>query len=398
MHRQATFAYRAAHLDGTVEVGVVDAATPAAAAARLVGLGLFPIEVTARGAARDRLPTLPVADVALGLRLLGDLLAAGLPMARALAAFEELAPPSWRAALPAMRESIREGGTLAGALASAPVGIPPVVIGIIGAGEAGSGIADAVRQAAEVVGEASALRTSLRNALAYPITLAVAGVASVGLLVGVVLPRFESILRDLGQALPPATQLLVSTAGLLRAVAPAGVVLLMLAAVLFRAWTATPEGRERWHEALLGVPLLGGLRASAATARSCAALAALLKSGVPIAPALHHATSAAGDAAIAARMRAARADTMRGERLSSALANHHAVTMTTVRLVRAGEETGDLASMLGHAARIERERAGELTRSAVRFLEPMLILVFGGLIALVAAALLQAIYSIRPGV
>ena len=392
----ATFAYRAAHLDGTVEVGVIDAATTDAAAARLVALGLFPIEVSSRGTARERRPTLATADVALGLRLLGGLLAAGLPMARALGAFEELAPPSWRPALPALRDAIRVGSSLAAALAGAPVGIPPVVIGIISAGEGGSGIADAVQQAADVVAEASALRTTLRNALAYPITLAVAGAASVALLVGVVLPRFERILRDLGQALPPATQLLVSTAQWARTLAPAGAVMLVLLIVVFRAWTSSDHGREQWHGALLAAPLVGSLRMAAATSRCCAALAALLKSGVPIAPALHHAALASGDAAVSARMMEARAATMRGDRLSRALADHAAVTTTTVRLVRAGEETGDLAGMLAHAARIERERAAESTRAAVRYLEPAMILLFGGLIAMVAAALLQAIYTIRP--
>jgi general secretion pathway protein F len=68
-----------------------------------------------------------------------------------------------------------------------------------------------------------------------------------------------------------------------------------------------------------------------------------------------------------------------------------------VRLVGAGEETGRLAELLEHAARIERERAQDITRAAVRLLEPGLILVFGALVALVAAALLQAVYSVRPG-
>jgi type II secretory pathway component PulF len=169
-----------------------------------------------------------------------------------------------------------------------------------------------------------------------------------------------------------------------------------VAVFTLRAWIATPKGAEHWSELLLNVPVAGGLRASAATARSCAALAALLKSGVPIAPALQHAAVAAGDAAIEARILAARAATVQGGRLSTALADQSAVTETAVRLVRAGEETGELATMLGHAARFERERTGALMRAAVRLLEPAMVVLFGGLIAFVAGALLQAVYSIRP--
>jgi type II secretory pathway component PulF len=68
-----------------------------------------------------------------------------------------------------------------------------------------------------------------------------------------------------------------------------------------------------------------------------------------------------------------------------------------VRLVRAGEESGRLAAMLAHAARLEREYAVGRTKALVRLLEPSLILIFGGIVAFVAAALLQALYSIRPG-
>jgi type II secretory pathway component PulF len=67
------------------------------------------------------------------------------------------------------------------------------------------------------------------------------------------------------------------------------------------------------------------------------------------------------------------------------------------RLVRAGEESGRLAGMLAHAARLEREHAVSQTKAIIRFLEPSLIVVFGAVVAFVAAALLQALYSIRPG-
>ena len=88
---------------------------------------------------------------------------------------------------------------------------------------------------------------------------------------------------------------------------------------------------------------------------------------------------------------------MHGDRLSRALATHGAATPTVTRLVRAGEESGRLAGMLAHAARLEREHAIGQTKAIIRFLEPSLIVMFGGVVAFVAAALLQALYSIRPG-
>jgi general secretion pathway protein F len=392
-----SFRYRAARPDGTMELGELRAASREGAITVLGGRGLFPIEVAARPAVRARRARLSPSELALGLRVLATLLEAGLPMTRALGAFEDLAPPAWRTGLAPMRDQVREGQSLGAALARSPLEIPPLVVGIIQAGEAGSGVAAAVRGAAELTEHAAALRTTIRAALTYPVILACAGAASVGLLVEVVLPRFALILTDLGQALPPTTRFVIDAAAFLRVAALPAIGIFAALGLLWRQWTASEAGRVRWHAYLLTLPGVGTVRRAAATSRGCSAAAALLHSGVPIAGALRHAATATGDAAIAARLLAARERVVAGQRISRALEATDALTPTAVRLVGAGEETGRLAELLEHAARIERERAQDITRAAVRLLEPGLILVFGALVALVAAALLQAVYSVRPG-
>lgn len=393
---RTSYAYRAARPDGSLELGTVAAAGRDAAAAALSGRGLFPIEIRVGATAEARRARLPASDLALGLRVLATLLEAGLPMARALAAFGDLAPPSWQPALPSVGAAVREGQGLAAALAAAPLDVPPVVVGMIRAGEAGSGVAPAVRRAAELTERAAATQAAVRGALAYPLILGLTGAASLALLVGVVLPRFAVILADLGQALPASTRLVLAGAATLRAAALPGLAALGAAAVLWRAWTNTPAGRAQWHAMLLALPLVGATRRSAATARAAAALASLLESGVPVAAGLLHAALASGDAALSARLLAAREAVVTGGRIAAAVDAADAMTPTAVRLIRAGEESGRLAAMLTHAAVLEAERAEGLVKGAVRLLEPALILVFGALVALVAASLLQAIYSVRP--
>lgn len=391
------FRYRAARPDGTTELGELQAPSRDNAVAALNARGLFPLEVTARPPMRARRGHLSASDLALGLRVLANLLDAGLPISRSLAAFEELAPPGWHTGLERIRNQVREGQTLAAALAHSSLDIPPLVIGIIQAGEAGSGLAAAVRSAAELTEHAAATRAAIRAALTYPGILACVGTASIVLLVGLVLPRFALILADLGQSLPPATRFVLASAAVARATALPTVLALAALMILWRRWTTTPAGRQRWHAQLLAVPGVGAVRHSAATSRACAAAAALLRSGVPLAGSLQHAAAASGDAAIASRVLAARAHVTMGSPIARALHEAQAFTSTATRLIRAGEETGRLAELLEHAARIERERAQELTRGAVRLMEPALILAFGALVALVSAALLQAVYSVRPG-
>lgn len=390
------YRYRAARADGTIERGEVQAPSREVVLETLGDRGLFPLDVVARQSLRVRRARLAANDLALGLRVLANLLEAGLPISRALAAFDELAPPAWRAGLAPLRDQVREGQTLATALARSPLGIPPLVVGIIQAGEAGSGVASAVRNAAELTERTAATRTAIRAALTYPTILACASAASVALLVGVVLPRFALILADLGQSLPPTTRTVLAAATLVRAgFAPAALVLACVFG-LWHLWTTSDSGRARWHSWMLALPGLGAVRRAEATSRVCAAAAALLRSGVPIASALQHAAGAAGDFAITARLLAAREQVITGSRISLSLADTAALTPTAIRLIRAGEETGRLAELLEHASRIEGEQAQHRTRAAVRVLEPAIILVFGALVALVAAALLQAVYSVRP--
>src|SRR5439155_7465366 len=97
------------------------------------------------------------ADLALGLRIIADLLEAGLPVRRALAAFTTVSPAAWRPAIPHLQESMKEGRSVAAALGDAPIDIPPLVVGIVAAGEAGNGLAGAIRRAAEVTESTAAV-------------------------------------------------------------------------------------------------------------------------------------------------------------------------------------------------------------------------------------------------
>jgi type II secretory pathway component PulF len=233
--------------------------------------------------------------------------------------------------------------------------------------------------------------------LAYPLLLAIAGGSALALLVGVVLPRFATILADLGQSLPPTTRAVLIAANVISSGAIPALFAMLSMVLVWRAWTSTTQGRRRWHEFLLALPIIGRVRRSAGTAHTAAALASLLDSGVALPVALTHAARATGDGALDARLLATRDSVLTGQRLGVALGATDAATPTAIRLIRAGEDTGRLVSMLRHAAKLEGERAQQAVKSAVRILEPALIITFGAMIAFVAAALLQAVYSVRPG-
>ena len=330
---------------------------------------------------------LSAADLGLGLRMLADALDAGLPIQRALGVFADLAPPAWGPAIPAMRSAVREGKSFAVALEEAPLRIPPLVIGMARAGEAGSGLALAIRRAAEHAEAAAAMREAVRSALAYPLVVALSGVGSLAVMVGVVIPRFATILRDLGQELPRSTRVVLAISEFAQVALLPGLVGLTLLVAAFATWRRTPHGRRALDAWLLGLPVIGPARLGAATARTSTALASLLASGVPLRRALQAAARATGDAELTVRIANACEAIAGGASLSRALGEAGAITPVAVRLVRAGEETGRLVALLEHAARIEQERTHRTITRAVRFLEPSLILLFASVVGLVAMSL-----------
>lgn len=388
------FAYRAARPDGAIERGTVSAESVHRARRSLAAQGLWPVEVKETHASRGR--RLSTEHLALGMRVLATLLKSGLTAGRALTVMPELVPAPWHAALQQMALSVREGSSLAGAMATCDLAIPPVAIAMLGASEEAGALAAGASRVAEMCERLAATRSAIRSSLAYPAVLALAGTASIGLLVTVVLPRFAGIVGDLGQSLPPTTRAVLDVAAMFRVGVLPAVLLGVVAVVTLRAWKATSAGAIQWHALLLRTPFVGVVRRSIATSRACESMAALLMSGVPTAAAFTHAASASGDAAIQARLLRARDAVIAGERPSNAIQQQDAMTIVATQLLRVGEEAGTLAAMLAHAARVEGERARERVVNAVRLLEPALILIFAGVVAFVAAALLQAIYSIRP--
>jgi general secretion pathway protein F len=393
---QKVYEYEVAMASGRIDRGTVDAESSDQAREILATRGWLLVSLAHRGERRAHRDPISASDLAIGLRILADLLDSGISVGRALQAFDDLAPKPWRAALPGVRESIREGRSLADALANASIEVPPLVIGIARAGEAGAGLAPAMRRAAELTEAAAETQSAVRAALAYPVVVAVAGAAAITVLLTVVLPRFAKILADLGQKLPASTQLVIQLSSTARHALLPSAIGGVVATGVWKSWVSTDAGRRAWHRLLLGVPLVGDVRRGAATARVAHSLGALLESGVAVSTALAHSARASGDAELERRLMDARGIVSSGQPLSRALESTDALTPTTIRLIRAGEDSGRLAAMLEHAARIEQARTDRMVRTAVRMLEPMLLLTFASMVALVAAALLQAIYSVRP--
>jgi type II secretory pathway component PulF len=392
----SVFIYSAAQPDGRKLSGTIHADHVEDARARVAARGLFPLTVEPQPAG-FRVRRASRRDLALLFRSLASLVAVGVPLDRALAASVGLTAGPLAAALSEAQTSLREGLTLSAALENAGGLFPPVALGMLRAGERGSQLGTALMEIASHLEAEAELVAQVRQALAYPTVLAVVGGASVLLITVVILPRFASLLTDAGATLPVTTKALLGASefAMDHALAIALTSLLIVAGCA--QWLAEPRVQLRLQEQLLRFPLVGPLLHALSTARLARALGGLLNAGLPLLPALRTAGDAAGNEVVRLRLRRVGERVARGEPLARSLSSEEAVTRTAAQLISVGETTGQLALMSARAGLLAGQEADRTLKTLVGLLEPALVITFGGLVAFVAAALLQAVYGLRPG-
>jgi type II secretory pathway component PulF len=223
----------------------------------------------------------------------------------------------------------------------------------------------------------------------------VAGIGVIVLLTFVV-PRFVSILGDVGGQLPLSTRLLVGASELFAGWWWLWLLMISTGVLAIRSWLADPENRRRWHAARLRAPMVGQLEQGAATARFTRALGVLLSGGSSMLTAVRVGAEGVTNSAIAGALETAGARIARGGRVSDSMVG--ALPPLAVEMLAAGEESGRLPDMCARVARVHEESVARSLRSLVRLIEPVLILAFGAIVGFIALAMLQAVYSVNIGI
>lgn len=391
----ARYRFRAVARSGRLEKGVLAAPSAREAESLLAHRGLQPIAIELEQNAPNR-PPASAQELAILFRSLASLRAAGMPLDQVLRSTLPLASVGLRDSLEQARASLSSGRTLADALGEGESRIPHLIIGMVRAGERTGQLDAALAQAADHLEHQAEFQARLRQALSYPVMLTVAGLLSLGVIVGIVVPRFAVLLGEFGQELPPITRILMAASAFLQHWALFLAALLAGALAALRIRIRSPEGRCAFDRILLRSPIVGSINHALVGARFLRAFSAALSSGVPILPALEAATETTGRGEIASRLVQGRERVTEGKSVSEALRNVDALPALALELLAIGEGSGQLGAMALRASTLLAADAERRLATAVRLLEPALVVVFGGLVALVAGALLQAVYSLRP--
>jgi general secretion pathway protein F len=395
------FSYKAIGRDGRSTEGVVEAAGLELASRQLraQGLTLLKLEAGDAGAATGKKDTgKPPGrqDVLSMTTELAVLLRAGLPLDRALKVLIDMsAQPQMEALLRALLKDVKGGKALSAALQPHEPVFGAFYINMVRSGEASGQLSAVLNRLVDYLESARANRDSVISALIYPAILLVVSVLSVVLMLGFVVPQFEALFEDMGEALPLLTRGVLAGADFIKSWWWLLLLLSVVAVIAFRRWAATAQGRTTLDQRLLNLPLAGGIVFEFEMSKFARTVGTLLGNGVSMLKAISIAIDTVDNRVIAESLRVLPPAVKAGKRMSVALGETGMFTPMVIQMVRVGEESGSLDQMMLELAKVFENHVQSGVKRGLALLEPALILTMGFLIAVIIIAILMGILSVN---
>jgi type II secretory pathway component PulF len=433
------FAYKAIQRDGSITEGEIEAGGRHDAFQKMEGRGLRPIRLQERQpsgnghatrgavrgpvkpAARDKAPAtakvadsgVPPAPGPLGslrgrarvtarelenfTRLLSSLLAAGVPLSRALVILtREAASPAAREQWKQLHDLVVDGLSLADAMARSPQTFPRVYTAMVEAGETGGFLDVVLAQIADFQAREKEMRSKVMTALLYPTILLVLALGVLVFLLVFFIPRFQSIFTGFGAKLPFLTQLIVSTSEFMRSYGLFVAAGLGVGGYLLRNWFVSDHGRRVWEGAILRAPVLGPLVAQFAMARFCRMLGTLLGAGVPLINGLNVARRSIGNQILVDAVSRSIDDVKEGKQLGPSLGQCPVLfSGATLEMISVAEESGKLDQELVRIADVTEGDLDRQLKSAVALAEPLMLFFIAGFIGTIFIGMVIPIFTLQ---
>jgi type II secretory pathway component PulF len=398
--------------DGKMAEGVLDAAGRSEALRQMETLGLRPVSLAEKAAKSARNGSaaagapgklsfkfetgkVSAKELENFTRLLSSLLAAGVPLSRALVILQrEAATAAARQKWKEVHDLVVDGLSLAEAMGKSPETFPRVYVAMVEAGETGGFLDVVLAQIAEFQSREKELKAKVLTAMLYPCILLVLALGILVLLMTFFIPKFQKIFDNMHSALPLITQIIIGTShfirsyGLIFAAAVVGIGLML------RAWFVSEKGRRVWEGVILKTPLVGSLIAQFAMARFCRMLGTLLGAGVPLVHGLNVARRSIGNQILVDAVAQTIERVQQGGRLGQSLSDCKMLFPgSVVEMISVAEESGRLDGELVRLASGTENDLDRNLKTAVAFAEPLLLFLIAGFIGTIFIGMLLPVLS-----
>jgi general secretion pathway protein F len=396
------FSYKAIDRDGKPRDGVVEAGGLELALRQLRTQGLTLLKLEAGGSAMAVTDTKASGkppgrqDILSMTSELAVLLRAGLPLDRALKVLIDMAvQPRMNQLLNDLLAAVKGGKALSQAMQPYEDVFGTFYINMVRSGEVGGHLSDVLNRLVEYLENAKANRDTVVSALIYPAILAVVSVLSIVLMLGFVVPQFETLFEDMGEALPLLTQMVIAGANFIKSYGLVVLVILAVLAVYLRKWSSTEQGQVSLHRRMLKMPLAGGIIFEFEVSKFARTVGTLIGNGVSLLKAITIAINTVDNKVIKAALEVLPPAVKSGKRMSVALEETKMFTPMVIQMIRVGEESGSLDKMMLELATVFDSHVQTGVKRGLALLEPVLILSMGFIIGVIIIAILMGILSVN---
>ncbi len=335
-------------------------------------------------------------DLAIATRQLATLIAAGIPLVEALTALvDQIEQPRLKRIMGVVKQKVNEGASLADALREHPKVFSELYVNMIRAGESSGALDVVLVRLADFTESQAQLRNKIIGAMLYPAIMVVVGIAIVGILFVVVIPKVTKIFDDMNVTLPWTTRILIGVSSFARDYWY--VVLVAIPALVFglRRFVRTARGRAWWDRTKLGAPVFGELIRMLSLSRFAKTLATLLASGVPLLTAMDIVRNIVSNTLLADVIDKARDAIREGESIAAPLRRSGQFPPLVYHMIAIGERSGQLEEMLQNVARSYEAQVEMRVGALTSLLEPVMIVAMGGGVAFIVFSILMPIMQLN---
>ena len=414
-----TFSYKGLRADGKIAEGQLDAPGRPDALRQMEALGLRPVNLLEKaGAKNGSIPKngagLPAGLEGLGkislkfgshkvsakelenfTRLLSSLLAAGVPLSRALViltkeASSSAAQTKWKE----IHDLVVDGMSLAAAMAKSPETFPRVYVAMVEAGEAGGFLDVVLAQIAEFQSREKELKSKVITAMIYPCILFFLALVVLTVLLIFFIPKFQKVFASLHGSLPLITQIIIGASYVVRSYGLFVAVGFVVIGLLLRTWFTSEKGKRVWEGIVLKSPLVGPLIAQFAMARFCRMLGTLIGAGVPLVHGLNVSRRSIGNQVLVDDVAQSIERVQQGGRLGQSLADCKMLfSGSTLEMISVAEESGKLDGELVRIAVVTESDLDRNLKTAVAFAEPAMLFLIAGFIGTIFIGMLLPVLT-----
>ncbi|MBI5357253.1 type II secretion system F family protein [Candidatus Saccharibacteria bacterium] len=392
--------------DGKKINGTVEASSKAAAISTLAHQNIHPISIKTVGG-KSRIAKLKhgkvkIKDLVVFTRQLSTMISAGVPLNRSLATMQmQTSNKYFNTVIGAVAKDVEGGLSFADALGKHPDAFNEIYVSMVRAGESGGILDDILKRLAAQVEKDASMRKKIKSAMAYPtVIFGITIIAFFGIMIFVI-PKIGAIIKDLGgpdAKLPVYTEAMLSISDFMRSNAIIIVILLVGGITLLRRYIKTPKGKYQFHKLLLKIPIIKTIIVKIALARFARTFASLMSAGVAVLDALEVTGNVIGNKVIEAELKAAAAEVRNGKQLSEPLSKSAIFPPIVSQMLAVGEETGQIDTILIKVADFYEEEVDAVIDGLSSLIEPIMIIVLGAMVGVIAASVMGPIASLSQNV